>query len=418
MIVAGSTLTLKIRDIAYRGRGVGTADGQVVFVGGVAPGETVRVRVTRVRRNFAEAVLLEVIAPSPMRIRPACPLATAALAGAASSPPPLFCPGCAYQHLRYDEELRLKQAQFRDLLRRLGGVETAGILDPVPSPEPLGYRNKIVLHAGRTGERDVLGYLGEDNVTVVDVPSCPLAVAPIDALLRRIREEDGWKAHAAEGVRLTLRWTQRDGAASWYGAAGREAGPLTEAVEPPGEFKVPRSGFAQVNTAVAGKLVSRVMDLLRLHPPSVFVDLYCGSGLLALAAAACGVGRIVGVDSDKAAIQAARQNAADRGLAGVEFVSAPAGSGLRRIAARADLAASTVLVDPPRRGLDPETLEALARVKPLRILYVSCAADTLSRDVRLLAEAGYAMTETGLLDMFPRTPYFESLTYLERADNS
>ena len=163
------TVELKIADVVYPGRGLARMDGCVVFVSGVLPGETVSARITRRRKNFAEAELIRIEVPSPRRVEPACPLAGT-------------CPGCCYQHADYAEELRLKEAQFVNLLQRIGRVEGPDRLPSVPSPAPLGYRNKITLHASPDpGGGRRLGYFAFDNRTVLDVPACPLAVAEIFA---------------------------------------------------------------------------------------------------------------------------------------------------------------------------------------------------------------------------------------------
>ena len=154
----GDTATLTIADVVYRGKGLARMDGQVVFVGGVLPGETVEVRFVRRHKNYSEAVLLDITDPSPKRIAPVCPLTT-------------VCPGCCYQHADYGTEIVLKQAQLVNLLQRQVKVDPAICLPPVASPRSLEYRNRISLHASEDGSSKALGYIGEDNRTVIDVPA-------------------------------------------------------------------------------------------------------------------------------------------------------------------------------------------------------------------------------------------------------
>jgi len=170
------TAELRIEDVVYRGRGLARQAGCVVLVPGVLPGETVRVRIVRRHKNYAEAELLDVAHASPLRREPACPLAG-------------VCPGCVYQHAAYEEEVRLKAAQLANLLERLAGVDDAVCAPPVASPRSLEYRSRVVLHAARDGARVRLGYFAEDNRTVLDVPRCPLAVPPLNERLQALRAD-------------------------------------------------------------------------------------------------------------------------------------------------------------------------------------------------------------------------------------
>ena len=396
--IPGDTATLVVSDVVYRGKGLGRLDGQVVFVPGVLPGETVEVRFTRRHKNYAEAGLIEVVSASPKRLAPACPLVS-------------VCPGCCYQHADYEEELRLKQAQLANLLERQAKVSSSVCLPPVPSPKPLGYRNRISLHAAYDGSAAALGYIGEDNETVLDVPACPLAVAPLNERLAQLRADAGFMATLRTHRSLTLRHTRHDGAIHFLGKAGAEKPWLTETTLF-GQVQVPRGSFFQVNHGVADRLLAAVMAILKDTPCRAVADLYGGGGVFALAAGRAGVPRVIGIDSDEAAIQAARQNARDHKLKNVEFVAQPASKGLKQVFRRVDPAGVLLIVDPPRAGLEKPGIEAIGRSRPPEIVYVSCAADTMVRDIALLAAAGYRVVSSQLFDMFPRTPYFESLTRL------
>ena len=179
-----------------------------------------------------------------------------------------------------------------------------------------------------------------------------------------------------------------------------------------GKVQVPRTSFFQVNHGVADLLLSTVMGILKHTPAHTVIDLYCGVGVFALAAGMAGVPRIIGIDQDEKGIQAARQNAAEHKLNSVEFVALPATKGLKQTLRRVDPAGMLLIVDPPRLGLEKAAVELIARNRPSEIAYVSCAADTMARDVSLLAKAGYRVVSSRLFDMFPRTPHFESLTQL------
>ena len=397
---------VRIHEVAYRGLGVGKlADGCVVFVPHCLPGELVTVEIVRRRRNFAEARLLTVVEAAPARIAPVCPLAGA-------------CPGCCYQHAAYAVEVELKQRQLATLFQRLAGVAPSVCRPPAASPRELGYRNKLVLHTA-AGAPPALGYFAYDNRTILDVEACPLAAEPIQALLAGLRIDAAFVRSLPPQSRVTLRWTEHDGPMHWLCRAppdpirrSREHW-LTERTAL-GDLNVPRGSFFQVNPWAADLLLARIKEHIdAIRPPSV-IDLYCGAGVFALAAARAGCANVVGVDSDEAAILAARRNAGRLGVGkAVRFLARPAEVALA--AAKApDGPATLLVVDPPRDGLAPGIVSEIGRRRFADVLYVSCAADTLARDIKRLSEHGYTIASSQLVDMFPRTAYFESVTRLRR----
>ena len=386
--------------MAYGGRGVGRLDGKVCFVHGVLPGETVRVTLTRDRTDCAEAGLLGVLTASPQRIKSACPLSAS-------------CPGCSYQHATYEEEVRIKQAQFRSQLERHAGCDPALILPPVPAPAALGYRNKIALHAQADAPDMRLGYFMADNTTVLDVPACPLAVAPLNEVLAERRQDPSFRHTLRDGMTLTFRWTEKDGAVWWRNRAAENDIWLVES-SVIGPLSVPRGSFFQMNPAMADRLVTAVMDRLSAALPTTVIDLYCGVGVFALAAAKLGVGRVIGIDLDGPGIKAAEYNARTLGLANTQWKAAPAQGGIFGFNSD-DPDRTTLIVDPPRSGLGREMIREILRHRPQRLLYVSCAPDTMARDATWLKDGGYAIVSTQLFDLFPRTTHFESLTEFRRA---
>ncbi len=389
---------LTITDVVYRGKGLARLDGCVYFVPGALPGERVRASIVARRKRYVDARVEEVLEPSPHRRDTVCPLAGT-------------CPGCSYQHAVYPEELRLKQRQLEDLLTRMGHVTGVTWRDPVGAPAPLGYRNKLVLHPVKSDTGMLLGYFGEDNRTILDVPRCALAADGINDALLALREKSGALESLKRRTGLTLRYTPHDGVASWQGDADPTAESLHETTAI-GELDVPRGSFFQVNTAVADLILQAMVERVAEAAPRYAIDLYCGVGVHALAAGRAGVGNVLGVDTDGNAIAAAMRNAESLGLDQVEFRQAAAAGVIRRSLKAVPSAKTAVIADPPRRGLDRAVREVLCDLKPAHLFYVSCAADTLARDLVALQEAGYAVRDVTLFDMFPRTPYFETLVWL------
>jgi 23S rRNA (uracil1939-C5)-methyltransferase len=181
-----------------------------------------------------------------------------------------------------------------------------------------------------------------------------------------------------------------------------------------GDVLVPRSSFFQVNAAVADLLLQKVSAHVGAAVPEAVVDVYGGVGVFALMAARQGVELVCSLDVDGAAAEAGRENARRIGVGNVEFVSGPAQKKLAPVLMAVRDRKTIVIVDPPRAGMEPGTLATIARSRAKGIVYVSCAPDTLARDLKLLAKAGFRVMETCLFDMFPRTPFFESVTRLER----
>jgi 23S rRNA (uracil1939-C5)-methyltransferase/tRNA (uracil-5-)-methyltransferase len=393
-IEAGKEVELDIVDVSYGGRGVGRFEGMAVFVPEVLEGERVRVRLDAVHKRYAEGTLLEVLKPSAHRQQPVCPLAGT-------------CPGCVYQHVSYAEEVRIKQKQLDSLLCRLGGQVSVTQDEPIPSPSDLGYRNKVVLHAGPDGE---LGYYGHDNRTVIDVPRCPLAVDAINADIGVVRADATFKQSLAPRAPVTFRWSEMDGVRRW--TDGNSPGGTMTASSPVGELRVPTGGFAQVNSAMASLLVERVTAWVKAEAPEFLIDLYCGAGVFALAAAQSGVTNVLGVEVNGPAIRAAKGNARQLALPGITFIEADAAVLFDQAIQQVDADRTAVIVDPPRQGLAPALCESLCKHKPAALLYISCAPDTLARDLKRLTAETYTVECCQVLDMFPRTAHFESMVIL------
>ena len=415
-------LTLRIESVAYRGPGVARAEGGAVcFVPETCPGELVEAEVVARRKNFWEARVARVLEPSPDRLaEPDCRVWT--VDGFVKTP------GCVYDHVRHAAEVAWKNEQLRGFLERQAGLPGAGERMPAPfvSPRALHYRNKATLHSARNAAgRPILGYVGDDNRTVVDVPSCPLSAEPIDEALADARNDPAFWRYVGAGSQVVLRWTPDDGVATWVDRpAGRGAAPerdrlpdLTERTPVLGRLRVPARGFWQMNGEVGAALVSAVTDLLRAEAPERFADLYCGVGVFGLSAAKAGVPHVFGADSGRDVVRAASANAREHGLDGrARFACADVAASADRLLAPCAGPSGAALVDPPRAGLDPRVVRALLARRPRLLLYVSCAPDTLARDLRLLCApgSGYALRSARLFDMFPRTAHFETLCVLER----
>ena len=398
----GTETELEIQDVAYRGSGIARRGGIVIFVPGTLPGEVVRTRIVGSGKRFLTGEAVEILHPSPDRIEPCCRLADGTRV-----------PGCVYDHVAYGAEVALKDAQLRNFLRRLVTDGDGVFLPPVPSPAPLHYRNKAVFHVQKTGGSLRAGYLGDDNRTVLDVPACPLADAAINFAWSQMRNGKSLR----DGDCVTFRHTKADGVISWIGRPPENAKWLTEE-SLAGPLLVPPDGFFQVNPSVARTLVAEVMNWLaeatRETDALRLLDLYCGVGVFGLAAAKNGFAEIVGIESGRAAIAAARRNARALGATAATFHCERVADAARQGFHCPGFERTVDIVDPPRAGMEPGTAEALAMAGPAAVIYVSCDPATLTRDLAVFAEHGYAVRRARVFDMFPRTLHFETAVLLSR----
>jgi 23S rRNA (uracil1939-C5)-methyltransferase len=451
------TVTLKIDDLAFGGEGVGRVDGQVHFVLGALPGETVVAQIQQGRKRWQRAKLLEVRETSPDRIPPRCSHTS-------------LCGGCTYQELAYPAQLDAKARQVRENLARIAGLKIPEMDPPLAPPDLFGYRNKMEFSfsprpwdpAGlpeRPAPGPGLGLHVRGRFDAIfDLEECHLTAPDVTRLVRQVREEArhrglaGYHGRDLTGIlrHLVVRISRATG--EWLVAlvVKEEAPGLREIAEGcrerfPNiagfflwvysgvatvargdeeillfgkdriverildlEFELSASSFFQTNSAAAEGLVRTV----RMMAPPVrnLLDLYCGVGTLGLGLArSCD--RLIGIESAPSAVADAERNARRNGIGHASFETAPVEGWLPR--AR-DVLPELVVVDPPRAGMHPKALAGLASLAPPAILYVSCNPSTLARDLADLTANGYQPEQMRILDMFPHTPHVETVVFLRR----
>jgi tRNA/tmRNA/rRNA uracil-C5-methylase (TrmA/RlmC/RlmD family) len=370
----GDHITLTIHDVAFGGEGVGRVDEFVVFVPFVITGETVAAEITEVKKSFARARLLRVITSASERVMPECKYYGA-------------CGGCQYQHMDYPAQLRMKHKQIADLFERVGKISRAVVAPVLPCPEPYGYRNRIMIRSQWNGPAKKLevGFIRTDNKFVEDIDECKIAEPTLNEQLKEVRANPPHKG----GIKVVLR------------------------VQPE-NWEVPRDSFFQNNFFLLPKLVETVRNLLKAGGTRHLIDLYCGVGFFGIEAAAA-VDSFVGVEYDKQAIAAARQNAASRKINNGEFISAQVEQALPELLKKFSPEKTAILLDPPRKGCWPETLQLLRETKPAQVIYVSCHPATMARDLNILCADGvFDLARVQPLDMFPQTQHVECVADLRR----
>jgi len=415
--------------------------GKTAFVVGALPGETVRFRRRSRHRQHDEAELLEVLDPSPARVVPRC-----AHFG--------VCGGCALQHLQPEAQLENKQTQLRDNLERIGRVTPERWLEPLRGPV-WAYRRRARLGSKFVTRKDrvVVGFRERLAPYVAEVSRCEVLAAPVGELIAplaamlnglsiRQRIPQIEVAVADNAVALVLRVLDPPGADDLrclreFAAAhalrfylqpgGLETvRPLDDDAGTPVEplyYGLPRfelklqfapTDFVQINARINEDLVSTAVELLELEASSSVLDLFCGLGNFTLPLARR-AGRVVGVEGEEGLVERARQNARRNDISNAQFhvadLAGPLDSGLPWL----QHPYTQVLLDPPRAGA-AAVLERIGRLRPRRMLYISCHPGSLARDLgTLVHDQGMKLVAAGVLDMFPHTTHVESLAVLEPA---
>ena len=349
------TVELSITDVAFGGAGVARHDGKVCFVPFTAPGDRVRVKLSRNRRKFAEGEVVEVLEPSPDRVSPRCPYFAR-------------CGGCAYQHIAYARQLEFKHRQVEQTLRRVGKLTDVPMRAIVPSPEQYGYRNRVRVHV-HIGEA---GFFAHRSHELVPIARCEIAQPAVNEALHDLR-----------------RTSVRDG--DYTLLAGER-----------GEF------FEQTNDAVAAELLSLVERTVR-RDQSLLIDAYCGAGFFAHRLAPL-FEEVIGIEENEHAVALARRRAAGN----ERYIAGDVAEYLAELLGSRDLGRATVILDPPATGIAPRALELLVATAPSEILYVSCNPATLARDLAILCSR-YRLDSVTPLDMFPQTAEIEVLAVLHPA---
>ena len=375
------------------GAGVARVDGWVVFVPFALPGESVRARVYRNDKNCSHADLVEVLAPSPDRVVPECPLFG-------------DCGGCQYQHLAYAQQLAWKTRQVGELLQHMAGIVFP--VNPCLSTAQLWhYRSKITPHfeKARDGVIGEIGFLAMGRRSqLVDVPECAIAMDAINAALPAIRAGIRAKADTFKrGSTVLIRATGDTVETDFKAIATERVGELT--------FQFLAGDFFQNNPFILPAFTGYVARQAAAGGARFLVDAYCGSGLFALSLARH-FDQVAGVEVSETSCEWARKNAASNHIANATFLTASAEAVFAQIAYPA--AATAVVIDPPRKGCTPEFIDQLVKFGPARVVYVSCDPATQVRDLKLLGEGGYQLEDVQPFDLFPHTRHLECVMTLRR----
>ncbi|MDR0590407.1 MAG: class I SAM-dependent RNA methyltransferase [Puniceicoccales bacterium] len=377
-------LDLRIDSITNLGLGIGRHNGWVIMVPNVVVGERVRCRIFRNHSNYSEADLMEITEPAAERIEPKCPLFG-------------ICGGCQYQHLSYENQLRLKRQQVRELLQKLAKID-ADVAPTIGTDPTYHYRSKLTPHFAKDAQK--IGFLkAGSRHQIVDVEQCALATHSINERFQKLRQEIRGKIFKKGGTLLL-----RDG------VDGVETDPTKIVAQRIGDriFHAYAGEFFQNNPYILPTFIDYIIGEAAGDSIDFLLDIYCGVGVFGI----CGSRKfraVTGIEINERAIELAQKNAAINGVNNISFTIGSA----ENIFAKnlPDNTQIAAIIDPPRKGCDPLFLKQLVNFLPKKIVYVSCSPDTQARDLQLLLTR-YSVRRVQPFDLFPQTRHIENIITL------
>ena len=448
MLIKNQVYEAVICDYTAQGQGIAKIEGCAVFIPNAMVGERVRLRIEKAQKTWATGKIIELLERSPHRVNRECPVAK-------------LCGGCDFWHMDYEEECRLKSERVRQALNRIGG-ETLEQIPILSAPSCYGYRNKAQYPVSSRKGKAFAGFFRAGTHSVVENERCLILPPEMDqvkdiviqhmndyripaydeashtGLVRHIYVRRGAVSgqvlvclavngrHYPHSAELIKNLQKVDGFTSFVLSVNTKRGNTILGddqitLHGPGyiedtlcglTFRLSPRSFYQVNHHQAQRLYAAAIEQAQITKDDTVLDLYCGVGTITLAMAGA-AGRVIGVEVIAQAVEDARENAKRNGIENAEFFCGDAGAAaleLERQGVRADVA----VVDPPRKGLNADTIEALHRMAPRRIVYVSCDPATLARDVALLKDRGYVLQNATAADLFPRCAHVETVALLSR----
>jgi 23S rRNA (uracil1939-C5)-methyltransferase len=441
-------IELDIHGMTHEGNGVGKVAGFTLFVPHALPDERVRVKVLKVKKTFGYGKLMEVLEPSKGRQEPPCPIYQQ-------------CGGCSLQHMSYDEQLIQKKHLVEDNLKRIGKIEQVIVHDTLGMSDPWRYRNKAQVPFGEEEGGLIGGFYAQGTHRIINMEACLIQHEKSDEVVHHVKEiasSLGIKAYNEETKKGLLRHVivkvgfrtgelmvvlvvnsddiprkselvnqlikKLDGIKSVVMNVNKKRtnvifGDRTEVIwgEPYiydwiGEvkFAISARSFYQVNPVQTEILYNKALEYAQLSGDETVIDAYCGIGTISLFLAQK-AGKVYGVEIVPDAIADAKRNARLNHMENVEFAVGEAEKVIPWWYAQG-IRADVVVVDPPRKGCDETLLDTLIKMKPERIVYVSCNPSTLARDLRMLEDGGYQTKEVQPVDMFPQTMHVEAVALL------
>lgn len=410
-MLLSNTVDITLQNAAYGGDTVGRLpDGRAVFVPFAVPGESVRIKIVLDKKKFARGELVEVLEPASSRVEARCPHFT-------------ICGGCHYQHISYDEQLHLKKIILQDQLERIGRLVSPPVVDVVPSPHQFNYRSQVRFQLSHRGKP---GFVPFNKQGILEIEQCHLPEIPLSEIWPSLEIDPeagltalGLRHGAQENILVTL-----ESEYLFDAEFDIESLPVSVVHISPDhtevlagseytfmqvngrQFRVSAGSFFQVNTPLAGQMVSAVESALP-DQPGLVLELYSGVGLFSA---------FIAPRAEKLVAIEASESAADdfvHNLDEFDHVELYQGS-VEEIFPDLVIKPHVVVADPPRTGLHKKVISELIALKPDHFIYISCDPATLARDSQLLVEGGFSPLRFIPFDFFPQTYHIETLSIWSR----
>lgn len=429
---------IEITDISSDGNGIGRLNGMAVFVPYTAAGDVVRARILKQKKSYALAEMEEILKPSERRKKPECPVYE-------------MCGGCRLMHMEYGEQLRIKRNIIESAMQRIGGFKDFKLEKMNGMDNPFHYRNKAVFHVGGETGETVCGFYAAKSHRNIPAQNCVICseinyeiTEAVKMYIDKYSLNTGNKTYGSI-EQIFTRTSASTGEIMVVISAAKPGIPDKEElvsviknahenivsviIDEGGKrtvfgspvitdyidgikFEISADSFFQVNPAMVGRLYRTAVEYAGIDSETNVMDIYCGIGTISLCAAKKAK-RVTGIEFVGQAVENAKKNALENGIRNAEFYAGKAEDivpELIRNGERPD----AVILDPPRKGSDKATIDAVASAEPERIVYVSCDPATLARDVRYLYGHGYVPVKAQGFDMFPHTAHVETIVLLQR----
>lgn len=442
---------LDIEAFTSEGSGVGHIDGMAVFVSGAAAGDRVLAHIIKVKKSYAIAKAVKILVPSEDRIASDCPISDS-------------CGGCAFRHISYSAEVRMKREKIENAFKRIGGIEKA-VDEFIEADELTHYRNKAEYPVSFKNKLDI-GFYARHTHRIVNCEECVLCDKVFSDIVRIVRKwitEYGISVYDSETGKGLLRHIFiRQGKATGEimlclvinGDRLPKKEKLLERVLVIDDIKsvvinknkkktnviladecetiygsdfiydelcsvkvrLSSLSFYQINRTQAERLYRKAAEYAEPSESKTLIDMYCGAGTIGLSMADK-FKRVIGVEIVAPAVEDARVNAKINNIKNAEFLNMDASMAAEKFKEE-NIKADVIVLDPPRKGCSAELVNTVSEMSPERIVYVSCDPATLARDCKLFAENGYAVRKLTAVDLFPRTVHVESVALLSKVNSS
>ncbi|OQB25820.1 MAG: 23S rRNA (uracil-C(5))-methyltransferase RlmCD [Firmicutes bacterium ADurb.Bin182] len=441
-------IVIEITSLNSQGQGVGRYEDYAVFVPGAIPGEKVQAHIIKVNQGYGVGKLQNILTSSAERVDPLCPAYGS-------------CGGCVLQHIRYEAQLKFKRQAVTDALERIGGFKGIGVNDTIGMSKPWSYRNKGAFPVSFVNGKIEAGFFAPRSHRIIPISDCSIQDESVILCVNAVRDwanEFGIRAYDEQTQKGTLRHvvarTSSNGEVMavvvTMGSLPRKDELITILRERvPGlasiihnvnskqtsvilgekytvlwgkerleeqicslKFMVSPASFLQVNPVQTEKLYGTALEYAALTGNETVIDIYCGIGTITLLLAQKAK-TVIGIEYVPEAVKDAKNNANINGITNAKFICAKAEEELPRLVSEG-IRPDVAVLDPPRKGAEPELLHAIIESKTPKVVYVSCNPTTLARDLKILAEGGYEIRKVQPVDMFPHTEHVECCCLLAK----